>query len=111
MKFILKILQGANAGAEIALAEGSVTFGTSDQCDIVLADSALAGEAFALETTADGVSFRALPDGEAKRLELYRPVTEGGTTFAVGVDGEPWREPPPPAEPEAGPAPETPPGP
>ena len=114
MKFILKILQGANAGAEVALAEGNVTFGTSDRCDIVLADSALAEEAFALETTTDGVSLRLLPDGEAKHLEPYRPVTEGGTTFAIGVEGEPWREPPPPAPasaPDPAPAPEVTPAP
>ena len=38
MSYLLKILKGANAGAEIALAEGAVTFGSGDACDIVLAD-------------------------------------------------------------------------
>ena len=65
MKFILKILQGANAGAEVALAEGNVTFGSSDRCDIGLADSALA----VLELMIDGGGSRWLPsieDGPAE---------------------------------------------
>ena len=37
MKFLLKIVQGPNAGAEIALVEGvRVTLGSADACDIVL---------------------------------------------------------------------------
>ena len=75
MNYLLKIVQGANAGAEIALAEGVVTFGSSDACDIVLADASLPAEAFAVETSAAGVSLKELPDGEAKNVDLYTRFT------------------------------------
>ena len=100
MNYLLKIVRGAQAGAEIALAEGSVTFGSSDACDIVLADSSLPAEAFALETSDAGVSLKELPDGEARALDLYTLFTFGNSSFAVGENGVPWPElksPAPPA--------------
>ena len=100
MNYLLKIIQGANAGAEIALADGTVTFGSSDTCDIVLSDSSLPAEAFALETSAAGVSLRELPDGEAKNVALYTLFTFGNSTFAIGENGTAWPElksPAPPA--------------
>ena len=111
MNYLLKIVQGANAGAEIALAEGVVTFGSADTCDIVLADATLPAEAFALETTDAGVSVRALPDGEAKKLDLYTLFTFGNSSFAVGENGVAWPEvkaPAPPAPPPPEPSAETP---
>ena len=107
MNYLLKIVQGANAGAEIALADGTVTFGSSDSCDIVLADSSLAAEAFAIETTDTGVSLKALPDGEAKKIDLYMLFSFGNSSFAVGENGAAWPElkspepPPPPEQPAA----------
>ena len=107
MNYLLKIVQGANAGAEIALADGTVTFGSSDSCDIVLADSSLAAEAFAIETTNTGVSLKALPDGEAKKIDLYTLFSFGNSSFAVGENGAAWPElkspepPPPPEQPAA----------
>ena len=92
MNYLLKIVQGANAGAEIALAEGVVTFGSSDACDIVLADSSMPAEAFALETTDAGVSLKPLPDGEAKKVEPYTTFAFGGSVFAVGENGVAWPE-------------------
>ena len=45
MNFIIKIVEGPNRGAEIALPEGvAVTLGKSDACDVVLADSTLPDE-------------------------------------------------------------------
>ena len=106
MNYLLKIVQGPHAGAEIALVEGSVTFGSSDACDIVLADSSLPAEAFALEASDAGVTLKALPDGEARALDLYTLFTFGNSSFAVGENGVPWPElkappPPPPPEPPA----------
>ncbi|MBR0067040.1 MAG: hypothetical protein IJQ00_05545 [Kiritimatiellae bacterium] len=107
MNYLLKIVQGANAGAEIALADGIVTFGSSDSCDIVLADSSLAAEAFAIETTDTGVSLKELPDGEAKKIDLYTLFSFGNSSFAVGENGAAWPElkspepPPPPEQPAA----------
>ena len=99
MNYLLKIVQGANAGAEIALAEGVVTFGSSDSCDIVLSDSSLPAEAFALETSAAGVSLKELPDGEAKNVEPYTLFTFGNSTFAIGENGAAWPELKSPASP------------
>ena len=105
MNYLLKIVQGANAGAEIALAEGVVTFGSADTCDIVLADSSLPAEAFAVETSDTGVSLRELPDGEAKSVEPYTLFSFGNSSFAIGENGAAWPElktpapPVPPAQP------------
>ena len=101
MSYLLKILKGTNAGAEIALAEGAVTFGSGDACDIVLADATLAGEAFVIETSGEGPTLRMLPDGEAKALDLYTVFAAGEMEFAVGEDGVPWgmlKRPAPPVE-------------
>lgn len=107
MSYLLKILKGANAGAEIALAEGAVTFGSGDACDIVLADATLAEEAFVIETVEEGLTLRMLPDGEAKALDLYTVFAAGEMEFVVGEDGAPWgmlKRPKPP-EPVADPEP------
>lgn len=104
MSFLLKIIKGSNAGAEIALAEGVVSFGSGDSCDIVLADATLPAEAFSLETTADGVALKMLPDGESKSVALYTVFSAGAMEFAVGEDGVTWpelkRPEPPPKEAE-----------
>ena len=85
MNFLLKIVQGPNRGAEIALVEGvAVSVGKSDDCDIVLADSTMGDEPFKLGVTADGVSL----DGEP--LEPYRVVVRGSTAFAVGPADSAW---------------------
>ena len=114
---LLKIVKGVNAGAEIALAEGAVTFGSGEGCDIVLADATLAAEAFVLESAAGAVTFRTLPDGEQKILSPYVVFAVGGMEFAIGPDGETWPElkreevappPEPEAAPEESPAAETP---
>lgn len=108
MSYLLKILKGANAGAEIALAEGAVTFGSDDACDIVLADATLAGEAFVIETSEAGLTLRMLPDGEAKVLDLYTVFAAGEMEFVVGEDGVPWGmlNRPRPPESAAGPEPQ-----
>ena len=91
-------------GAEIALVSGTrLKVGRSDECDIVLADATLAGEAFVIETAEAGPTLRMLPDGEAKALELYTVFAAGEMEFAVGEDGAPWgalKRPEPVAEPE-----------
>ena len=81
MSFVLKIVRGANAGAEIALPEGvAVTLGKSDDCDIVLADATLPDAALTLAAAADGVTL----DGEA--LAPFA-VTERGATADAGSRG------------------------
>lgn len=90
MKFLLKIVQGPNAGAEIALVEGvRVTLGSADACDIVLADPTLPAEACAIEASADGVVLTP-PGAEPERLEPLRVRSFGTTALAVGPADAPW---------------------
>lgn len=87
MNFILKIVEGPNKGAEIALVEGvAVTLGKGDDCDIVLADSTLPGEPLTIEASESGVNV----GGEA--LEPFNVKTVGATAFAVGPADAPWGE-------------------
>ena len=90
MKFLLKIVQGPNAGAEIALVEGvRVTLGSADSCDIVLADPTLPAEACAIEASADAVVLT--PSGaEPETLEPLRVRSFGSTALAVGPADAPW---------------------
>ena len=87
MSFILKIVEGPNRGAEIALVEGvAVTLGKGDECDIVLADSTLPEEPLSIEATGDAVTV----NGE--QLEQFAVKTLGATSFAVGPADVPWGE-------------------
>ena len=87
MSFILKIVEGPNRGAEIALVEGvAVTLGKGDECDIVLADSTLPDEPLSIEATGDAVTV----NGE--QLEQFAVKTLGATSFAVGPADAPWGE-------------------
>ena len=87
MNFQLKIVDGPNKGAEIALVEGvAVTVGKSDDCDIVLADPTMDETPVRIGVAADGVSL----DGEP--LEPYLVVVRGSTAFAVGPADAVWGE-------------------
>ena len=90
MKFLLKIVQGPNAGAEIALVEGvRVTLGSADSCDIVLADPTLAAEACAIEASADSVAL-SVPGSEPESLAPLQVRSFGSTALAVGPADAPW---------------------
>ncbi len=87
MNFLLKIVEGPNKGAEIALVSGvAVTFGKSDDCDIVLADNTLPDASISIEASENGVTV----DGEP--LEPLAVKTFGATSFAVGPADAPWGE-------------------
>ena len=87
MNFLLKIVEGPNRGAEIALVEGvAVTLGKGDECDIVLADSTMPEEPLSIEAADDAVTV----NGE--RLEQFAVKTIGATSFAVGPADSPWGE-------------------
>lgn len=87
MNFALKIVRGANEGAEIALPEGvSVSLGKGDDCDIVLADATLPDEALTLEASSNGVTLNGEP------LEPSVVVERGATSFAIGPADAPWGE-------------------
>lgn len=87
MSYLLKIVDGPNKGAEIALVDGvAVTFGKGDECDIVLADPTMPDEPLSLLATADGVTVGGEP------LEQFHVTTRGATSFAVGPADAPWGE-------------------
>ena len=92
MNFLLKIVQGPNAGAEVALIEGlCVKLGRSDACDLVLADPTLPEVACELDTSADRVMLF-LPGGAQERLEPLHVRFFGATALAVGPADAPWGE-------------------
>ena len=111
MNFLLKIVEGPNKGAEIALVEGVVvSLGKRDDCDIVLADATLpedysAGEMvlrrLPLETSSPFVGkplkesgirnhYHCLvagverADGNLHIPDPNRPLEEGDTLWLVG---------------------------
>lgn len=87
MNFLLKIVEGPNKGAEIALVSGvAVTLGKGDDCDIVLADPTLPPTPVSIEASDVGVT----ADGEP--LEQFAVKTAGATSFAVGPADAPWGE-------------------
>lgn len=87
MNFLLKIVEGPNKGAEIALVEGvAVTLGKSDDCDIILADVTMPDAPLTVEASTSGVTV----DGSA--LEPFHVKTFGATSFAVGPGDAAWGE-------------------
>lgn len=91
MSFLLKIVQGPNAGAEIALAEGvNVSFGSGDECDIILSDSSLPERAFELETTVERV-VAVMPGGKSVKLEPFHVTLIGTTAVVVGPQEGTWK--------------------
>ena len=93
MNVLLKIVQGPNAGAEIAVAEGmTVSLGKGDSCDILLADQSLADVACELEVSAERVRML-LPGGAEERLEPFVVKFLGETTaIAIGPETGAWGE-------------------
>lgn len=93
MNVLLKIVQGPNAGAEIAIAEGmTVSLGKGDSCDILLADQSLADVACELEVSAERVRML-LPGGVEERLEPFAVKFLGETTaIAIGSETGAWDE-------------------
>lgn len=91
MSFLLKIVQGPNAGAEIALIEGTnLSVGTSSDCDIVLTDAALAARAFELEVSQERVVV--IHNGRTLKLAPYHVTVIGTTALVVGSAEEAWKE-------------------
>lgn len=85
MNFILKIVEGPNKGAEVALVPGvAVTLGKGDDCDIVLADSTMPDVPLKIEAGEDSVTV----GGDS--LEPLHVMTAGSTSFAVGPADAPW---------------------
>lgn len=118
MNYLLKIVEGPNKGAEVALVEGlCIKLGKADSCDIILADPTLPDEPLLLEAAADGVALEAPGEGR-RHLEACHVETFGSTSFAIGPADAAWSalvwpkkgeeksEEPAPAAPAPAPAPE-----
>jgi hypothetical protein len=91
MNFLLKIVQGPNAGAEIALVEGmNLTFGCGDDCDIILSDTSVGEKAFELEVTSERV-VAVMPGGKTVKLEPYHVTAVGASALAVGPQEGAWK--------------------
>ncbi len=87
MNFLLKIVEGPNKGASVALVAGvAVKVGKTDDCDIILADSTLPDAPLSIEASETGVTV----DGEA--LEPLHVKTVGATSMAVGPADSQWGE-------------------
>ena len=85
MAFLLKIVEGPNKGAEIALVEGvAITLGKKDDCDVILADPTLPDDPLEISATADTVLVGGVP------LEPFNVRTAGSTSIAVGPADAPW---------------------
>ena len=87
MNYLLKIVEGPNKGAEIALVNGvAITLGKGDDCDIVLADATLPDAPLSIAAADGGVTVDGSP------LEPFEVRTAGATAFAVGPADAPWGE-------------------
>ena len=90
MNFILKIIQGPNAGAEIALVAGTtVSFGSGEECDIVLGDQMLPEKVGELLVEENQVSLL-LPDGRQEKLTPLQVKPLGTTAVAIGPAEGTW---------------------
>ena len=90
MNLILKIVQGPNAGAEIALIQGvNVKLGRSDECDVILTDQTLPDVACEIEVGAERVMLL-LPGGGQERLDPLHVKLFETTAIAVGPADAPW---------------------
>ncbi len=90
MNFLLKIVRGPNAGAEIALVGGlCISVGKADTCDIVLADPTLPDEPLQIEAQDDGVTLTA-PGAGREHIKPFHVRTFGSTSFAIGPADSAW---------------------
>ena len=106
MSWMLKVTEGPLKGAEIALVDGMrAKVGSSDACDIVIADATLAAEAFDLDVSPAAVTL-VEPDGKATELLPFEARSFGTTTFVVGPEDGDWSKVSKRTEPKAAEAPD-----
>lgn len=99
-KYLLKILSGPHQGAEVALDEGELVIGSSQNCDLIISDTLVSGEHLKIVVTDTGASIVPLAspvyyNGEEISKDEYFPVepfkfiSVGSTHFIIGpVEGE-----------------------
>lgn len=99
-KYLLKIISGPHQGAEVALDEGELIIGSSQNCDLILSDTLVSPEHLKIVVNPNGVSIVALAspvyyDGteiakdENVPIEDFKFISVGTTHFLIGpVEGE-----------------------
>lgn len=99
MRYLLKIFSGPHVGAEVVLAEGETTIGSSEDCDLVLDDRLVAAQHASVSIENDTITCKPLGDavvlidGKAIEPSTIRPFqyfTLGTTHVAVGPADKPW---------------------
>ena len=89
MSWLLKLVEGPMAGAEVALVNGTrVKVGTSDDCDIVIVDASLPD--FTLDV-AEGAVTLLTASGETRVLKPFEIESQGQTAFAIGPAEGAWQ--------------------
>lgn len=97
---LLKILSGPHTGAEISLAPGEYTLGSDAECDIQLADAAVASQHLRIRVQQDGFYAAPLqgavmydgvnlPEGDT-RVAFFKVLVLGGTGMCLGPADQPW---------------------
>lgn len=100
-KYLLKILSGPHQGAEVALDEGELVIGSSQDCDLILSDTLVSGHHLKVVVTETGVSIVPLEspvyfDGQeiAKdqyfTVEPFKFISIGSTHFVIGPTEGEW---------------------
>lgn len=99
-KYLLKIISGPHQGAEVALDEGELVIGSSQNCDLILSDTLVSAEHLKIVVNESGVAIVALSspvyyDGEEIvkdeniSVEPFKFISVGTTHFVIGpVEGE-----------------------
>lgn len=101
---VLRVLSGAQKGAEMALRAATYTLGSADDADIVLSDSSLAAHHVSIAVTDDGVFLEALEDiivtaegrfsagatGERIKIKKEAAILIGGLHIGFGRKDTEW---------------------
>ncbi|MGL4722171.1 MAG: FHA domain-containing protein [Desulfovibrionaceae bacterium] len=98
--YLLKILSGINAGAEVEIRSTSIIMGGLDECDVVLSDPFLAQRTIPIELYEDSLSIttnslqfyiNGFPvTEEIFSVAFYEVITVATTSFVVGRSDELW---------------------
>jgi len=99
-QYLLKVFSGPHIGAEILLSRGKTLIGRSDQCGIVLYDSAISLEHVELIISDQEILVSSLDklifiegkelSEKTVKVDTYQFITIGTTHFSIGINGEDW---------------------
>jgi len=101
-QWIIKLLSGSHAGAEMLLENRNYLAGQADECDIVLHDASMPKKAFNLNVTEDGIQLECLnanlvvngqPTNETNlNVKTYEVYSLGLLHFCFGMTNTSWPE-------------------